>query len=693
MAQKAELVDVTPAGYDFSQYAAGTTFAVQASNNDAWSPTVGMYDQDIMDANKHFTVYLRRGVANENTDDYIANSCDAQNIKVQDFGGYLGKALVINQAWAPLCTANLHAQSADWVGYNPWGSVKTGGAHTWGLCFFGDPNTLAVGAENPVRVRIVFNYIRRGRHAFNDGAETKVVIPSAFAMEENDETGNPYRPRLEDLDNVGTLNLTGFDFCKWAGEGTSLAEMPATHAAYAIENQNEDPFDTNGTASAAYATQNDRYMVLEFDTYREDAGNTIKAQINWLNANASMIIKEVKFYNITNYAEIAGSPEDLTSGSRIRYKYYTEKGIDEPEMGDLPTEPDPIDPDPVDNGDGSEANPFKLYTAADVVGLANKVIAYDDYEDCYISLQNDIDMTGVEMPCPIYGGGGNYDKFIHFEGNKHVISNLTMTKNEHFSYPSLFGVLNGSVQNLGLVDFNYSTGGDGAGALGAYGAQQIETTVDNVYAVGTINGGGASYVGGLFGTNGTDLNITNSYARVNVANDDAGRVGGIVGRPNGKTTVSNVYYAGDLNGATVGGIYGQTTKSPTLTINNAVVLEGAITGTTVNAFTNSDATMTGTVVSDAVTLNGNKADGAVALTAAQQAVCGWAAYRSDALFDSKYPMLSWETKASGVTPVVFDNDSDAAPVYYNLQGVRVANPENGLYIVVRGSKVTKEVIR
>lgn len=36
--------------------------------------------------------------------------------------------------------------------------------------------------------------------------------------------------------------------------------------------------------------------------------------------------------------------------------------------------------------------------------------------------------------------------------------------------------------------------------------------------------------------------------------------------------------------------------------------------------------------------------------------------------------------------------SSAAPVYYNLQGVRVENPAPGLYIVVRGSRVTKEWI-
>lgn len=36
---------------------------------------------------------------------------------------------------------------------------------------------------------------------------------------------------------------------------------------------------------------------------------------------------------------------------------------------------------------------------------------------------------------------------------------------------------------------------------------------------------------------------------------------------------------------------------------------------------------------------------------------------------------------------------DGVAVYYNMQGVRVENPSNGLYIIVRGNKATKQVIR
>lgn len=48
--------------------------------------------------------------------------------------------------------------------------------------------------------------------------------------------------------------------------------------------------------------------------------------------------------------------------------------------------------------------------------------------------------------------------------------------------------------------------------------------------------------------------------------------------------------------------------------------------------------------------------------------------------------------AQGVNDVI-SSESNEAPVYYNLQGVRVANPENGLYIKVVGEKATKVLVK
>lgn len=48
--------------------------------------------------------------------------------------------------------------------------------------------------------------------------------------------------------------------------------------------------------------------------------------------------------------------------------------------------------------------------------------------------------------------------------------------------------------------------------------------------------------------------------------------------------------------------------------------------------------------------------------------------------------------AAGVDSITIDGD-DAEPVYYNLQGVKIDNPTSGLYIVVRGNEVSKQIVK
>lgn len=52
---------------------------------------------------------------------------------------------------------------------------------------------------------------------------------------------------------------------------------------------------------------------------------------------------------------------------------------------------------------------------------------------------------------------------------------------------------------------------------------------------------------------------------------------------------------------------------------------------------------------------------------------------------------AWEGLESSVVTEI-EISGDAAPRYFNLQGIEVANPERGFYIVSRGNKVTKELI-
>lgn len=82
-------------------------------------------------------------------------------------------------------------------------------------------------------------------------------------------------------------------------------------------------------------------------------------------------------------------------------------------------------------------------------------------------------------------------------------------------------------------------------------------------------------------------------------------------------------------------------------------------------------------------LNGNPAGNCVFDFAAGEAY--------DFVFDPAAAKLTI-TKTAGVADVIAEA-AEEAPVYYNLQGIRVANPENGLYIVNRGGKISKEIIR
>lgn len=55
--------------------------------------------------------------------------------------------------------------------------------------------------------------------------------------------------------------------------------------------------------------------------------------------------------------------------------------------------------------------------------------------------------------------------------------------------------------------------------------------------------------------------------------------------------------------------------------------------------------------------------------------------------------VTYGTAMSGVEEVFDEKDGVNVPVeYYTLQGVRVQNPEKGIYIKKAGSKITKVIL-
>ncbi len=77
-------------------------------------------------------------------------------------------------------------------------------------------------------------------------------------------------------------------------------------------------------------------------------------------------------------------------------------------------------------------------------------------------------------------------------------------------------------------------------------------------------------------------------------------------------------------------------------------------------------------------------------------ICASIAEYGDTKFNHIYgdsPTVFTITRDPGSVNEIVVDESDVAPVYYNLQGQPVVNPGNGIYIVRRGTKVTKEYLR
>ncbi|MGM9853119.1 MAG: calycin-like domain-containing protein, partial [Muribaculaceae bacterium] len=79
---------------------------------------------------------------------------------------------------------------------------------------------------------------------------------------------------------------------------------------------------------------------------------------------------------------------------------------------------------------------------------------------------------------------------------------------------------------------------------------------------------------------------------------------------------------------------------------------------------------------------------------------GTASFKIDVLWTNNDPQIpiivTFNGKGNGGFTGVSDitvDDANAPVLYYNLQGVRVDNPQNGLYIRVQGKKATKVAIR
>ena len=138
-------------------------------------------------------------------------------------------------------------------------------------------------------------------------------------------------------------------------------------------------------------------------------------------------------------------------------------------------------------GSGTEADPYKIYTAAELKLASDTVNSAPRNEVLYyFSLQNDIDYQNQAwVPIGKSNSNGNTGFYGGFEGNGHIIKNLVIGS-EGYYYCGFFGLVHGAtISNLGIENFqlvhkNTSTAKNTT--IGGFAGQARDTTkITNCY--------------------------------------------------------------------------------------------------------------------------------------------------------------------------------------------------------------------
>ena len=219
--------------------------------------------------------------------------------------------------------------------------------------------------------------------------------------------------------------------------------------------------------------------------------------------------------------------------------------------------------------DGSKENPFVVKSSADLSNLINLLVSG---RMNYVVMEEDVDMAGVTDWTPLFNipNQPNGYPFIDFDGQGHVIKNLTSKTEGAYDYCGLFGVLCGNVRNLGVENADIACAG-GTGILAGYLGHSTYNQpcyVENVWVTGKVTANG--YCGGMFGNVANESHIYNCYANVEVTGS-GDLTGGIIGRVRALVDMVQVYAAGSINrgGGIIGG--GQQDATPLGTYKHVAV--------------------------------------------------------------------------------------------------------------------------
>ena len=139
-----------------------------------------------------------------------------------------------------------------------------------------------------------------------------------------------------------------------------------------------------------------------------------------------------------------------------------------------------------------------------------------------------------------------------FDGQNHTVSGLYCNNQ---SYAGLFGLVNGTILNVGVIDSYLKSSSESGGISGA----NVNGTIENCYNSGRIYGEDRS--GGISGFNGGIIKNCYNTGTIEGGKDDDSGVGGICGYNNG--TIENCHSVGKIENAVgyIGGLCGYNIRT------------------------------------------------------------------------------------------------------------------------------------
>ena len=214
-------------------------------------------------------------------------------------------------------------------------------------------------------------------------------------------------------------------------------------------------------------------------------------------------------------------------------------------------------------GSGTEADPWKIYTAEQLDAVRN--YQGSNNSDKHFVLMNDIDVSNyISEGNPGYNDGSYWSPigtlfqpfYGTFDGNGFEIRNI---KSTNISYVGLFGYVENPavIQNIGVIidPDGAITGTSANGYVGGLVGMCYGCSISDSYVIGTVVSEEGSNVGGLVGGVTQNGTISNSYTQGSVSGVD--QVGGLAGRTS-QAHITNSYSSMTVDGnSMVGGLIGE----------------------------------------------------------------------------------------------------------------------------------------